>query len=84
MAPVRIDYVVKDLSASGNVVLQGQADLASNSAHRLAALKYSMGEKHFYLIEWEEDGVRSRNHYLAGTPPYDLDTYRRWMAEAGL
>ena len=38
-----------------------------------------------WIIEWTtENGKSGRNHYLAGTPPFDLEQYRAWLMRAGL
>ncbi len=46
-------------------------------------MPYSAAAKRFYLIEWEGPAGKGRNHYMAGNPPFDLATYKRWMAAAG-
>ena len=77
-----ISYKIRDLAADSAVVLEGNTILAPNSCRNLGRLFYSMGEKHFYLIEWECDGVKGRNHYMAGTPPFDLKTCIGWLEQA--
>ncbi len=37
-------------------------------------------DQQLYLIEWEVGGRKFGSHYLAGTPPFDLERYRSvWL-----
>jgi len=38
----------------------------------------------FYRLEWQGDGIRSRNHYLAGPRPFDLAQCRQWYESEAL
>lgn len=75
--PVEIRFSVKDALA-GTTVCQGGATVPQG-VKRLAQIPYSQGEKRFYLIEWEQNGHRGRNHYLAGNPPFSLEEYRAFL-----
>ncbi|HEY5583114.1 MAG TPA: hypothetical protein VIK78_01315 [Ruminiclostridium sp.] len=33
------------------------------------------------LIEWNIKGNKYFNHYLAGSPLFDFDTYKSWLDE---
>ena len=34
-------------------------------------------EKRMLIIEWTlSDGTKGKNHYLAGFPPFDFETYK--------
>jgi beta-mannosidase len=81
---IQVKYTVKDISSGEMVVSESFAQIDSNSSKQINNLRYSMGEKHFYLIEWEYDGIKGKNHYLAGTPPFDLNEYVKWLKEIGL
>ncbi len=41
------------------------------------------GEKRFYLIEWELDGVKYKNHYFTNIIDIDYDYYVKCMKKAG-
>ncbi len=59
------------------------ATLAPNSRTTLGRVPQSEAPA-FYRIVWEGDGARSRNHYLAGPRPFDLETCRKWYESEGL
>ena len=40
-------------------------------------------EKRFYLIEWELDGVKYKNHYFTNIIDIDYDYYVSCMKKAG-
>lgn len=36
-------------------------------------------DKKLFIIEWETDKFSDgSNHYIAGSPAFDLDTFKRW------
>lgn len=84
LSPVTVKYRVSSVAEDERTLLEGSADIPANTNCFVAKLPYSMGTKHFYLIEWEYDGVRGKNHYLSGTPPYDLNWYIDCLIKAGL
>ena len=61
---------------SKQLLAQGEAQLSPNQKKELFSLPFSQGEKHFYLIEWESELGKGKNHYLCGLPPFDLQWYR--------
>ncbi len=79
-----VHYTVTDIADHDRIVLSGDTTILPNSSAIIGSLPYSMGEKHFYQIEWTYDGKKGKNHYLAGTPPFDLDFYKDCMKKAGL
>jgi len=76
---IALDYEIRDAD-SGEVVAGGGATAVADAVTAIGRIPFSMGEKRFYLIEWESASGRGRNHYLAGNPPFDLETYRRWLS----
>jgi beta-mannosidase len=73
-----LEYAVSDAD-SAEVVAAGKAIAQGDAVTVLGRLPFSMGEKRFYLLEWKTTSGRGRNHYLAGNPPFDLETYRGWL-----
>ena len=61
---------------SKQLLAQGEAQLSPDQKKELFSLPFSQGEKHFYLIEWESELGKGKNHYLCGLPPFDLQWYR--------
>jgi len=75
---IALEYEVRDAD-SGDVVGRGKTMARGDAVTVVDRIPFSMGEKRFYLLEWETPSGRGRNHYLAGNPPFDLETYRGWL-----
>ncbi len=80
---LQVDYAVRDVD-SGEVLAQGRAVAAADRVTVLGSIPFTMGEKHFYVLEWTSALGPGSSHYLAGNPPFDLATYRGWLDKAGL
>ncbi|MHB1357225.1 MAG: glycoside hydrolase family 2 protein [Anaerolineae bacterium] len=78
-----VRYTVTD-QGSGEVVLRGEGTAFRDASTRLAAIPFSMGSKHLYVIRWENVLGNGVNHYLAGNPPFELEQYVGWMKQSGL
>ena len=79
---VEVRYSVKDVE-TGQVLLEGRRVAVADAVTTLGKVPYSAAAKRFYLIEWDGPAGKGRNHYLAGNPPFDVATYKRWMIAAG-
>ena len=66
-----------------DALAQGSKKSSADSASILDENPYSNSSKRFYLIEWNGDGCSGKNHYMAGTPPFDLLVYKSWLEMAG-
>ena len=82
LAEAQVRYRLWDAD-SGKVSCQGEARLAANAATDLGAIDHVPATRRFFIIEWECGGGVHRNHYLAGEPPFDLNTYLEWMHKVG-
>jgi len=72
-------YRVRDVE-SGTEVLAGAFVATPNGNTRLGRLPLSRGDHRLFLLEWESEGRRGGNHYLAGSPPFSCDRYREtWL-----
>lgn len=78
-----VKYKVTDLS-NHTVLFEGEAVTKANDAVKLNSIAFLEGETHFYLIEWQYDGISGKNHYLSGKAPYDFKSYVSWLKEAEL
>ena len=78
-----VAYRVTDAD-TGEVVAEGIGSASADSVSLLARIPWSAALKRFYLIEWNAGSYAGTNHYLLGSPPFNLDTYRRWIHKAGL
>ena len=61
----------------GKVYLEGSFNIVPNENKKINMVKIMYSEKKLFIIEWTlSDGTSGRNHYLAGYPPFDFDTYK--------
>ena len=79
---ISLEYSVRDVD-TGEVLSSGQAIASADSVTTLGQISFSMGEKRFYLLEWQSALGGDRSHYLAGNPPFELARYRGWLEKAG-
>ena len=57
----------------------------ANATVEVDRIRISHGDQRLMLMEWTINGVRSVNHYVLGTPPFDFDRYKSWLKKiAGL
>ncbi len=78
-----IVYRVYDLSDQ-TLVAKGQITLPSNCAAEICEIPEKIEGFHFFLMEWEADGVQGKNYYVQAKAPYDFDEYYRYMQESGM
>ena len=78
----KVSYKVSDV-ASGEILLEGDAELEANGAKTLAFLD-ATDEGKLLLIEYQVDGKKLINHYLCGKPTYDYATLRDLLKKADL
>lgn len=78
-----IKFKVTDLSER-SVLYDEEADINSNNITILKKLPFVDGETHFYLLEWQYDDVKGKNHYVSGSVPFDFNKYISWLKEAAL
>lgn len=75
-------YKVYELTESCEKVLiqEGRFDLEPNGIRTLTKIPVMYSDKRMFIMAWEtDDGNVGYNHYLAGMPPFDLETYTKWM-----
>lgn len=71
-------FSIRDADSAA-VLLAGALSIPANTNVGLGQLRAPRGVQQLFLIEWEANGVRGVNHYLLGTPPFDLERYRGWL-----
>lgn len=74
-----IQYQVTDFE-TGEMLAEGTTKVGER-VEPLTTLPYREKEKHFYVINWKTEDESGINHYLCGEPNYDLEVYRRFLAE---
>ena len=66
----------------GVVIGEGKTTIPAQKALKLCRIDSRFDVKEYYIAEWEDErGVKGINHYLSGTPSYDLDEYRRFYRD---
>jgi beta-mannosidase len=75
---VEVEYRVWDADG-GETVAEGTFVAPANQNWQVARIRAYASDRRFFLIEWEVDGERFGNHYLAGSPPFSLARYRAWL-----
>jgi beta-mannosidase len=83
LTPVAGRVVVRDAD-TGRVLLESDFSVEANGkavAGRIAAVDSPA----MWLIDWRlHQGGEHHSHYLAGSPPVSLETYRRWLGALGV
>ncbi len=82
-SPADVRYSVTD-AASGKPVSQGEIHLDPNQTWQADRIRGYASDQRLYLIEWQVGGTTFGNHYLSGTPPFSLETYRGWLEQIAL
>ena len=71
-------YSITDAD-TGETLLAGDVSTPANENRSLGRIPVSHGHQRLFLIRWTADGVEYGNHYLLGSPPFDLGRYRAWL-----
>lgn len=71
------DYEVSDID-SGKILAKGEFNAKANTSTAVTRLMAFYSDQKMLLIKWTVNGKTYYNHYLAGMPPFDLETYKRW------
>jgi len=68
---------------SGETVWEQDFAIPANGRINPAALDADAGRQKMLLLSWTlDDGTRGVNHYLCGTPAFELEQYRRqWLPQ---
>lgn len=73
-----VDYRVSEADTQ-ETIAQGEFRVPANENWQVARLRTFAAEQRLYIIEWTVNGQPFGNHYLAGSPPFELDRYRGWL-----
>ncbi len=71
-------YKVSDI-VTGEVFAEGEYEVGAESACEVDSFRVCQGEQRMLLIEWENNGEVSYNHYLLGAAPFDFEKYLEWL-----
>jgi len=75
---VTVRYKVWDAD-DDSLQLQGTVVVPAHQNRQAGRIRTYASDQKLYLIEWQVNGKRFGNHYLAGLPPVSLAQYRRWL-----
>jgi len=73
-------YTVTDADTR-EVLASGEFEVKANQNADLGFVELFYSDKRMLLIEWEANGVKGHNHYLAGYPAYELEWYKKHLPE---
>lgn len=64
---------------SGDVVFESNFTSPANTSVRIGSVKVFYSEQRFFVIEWEADGEKGRNHYVCGYPAISFKRYKKFL-----
>ena len=79
---VRVSYRVTDIT-EGKTLLESEVTAPANSSVCVWRKELLPNERHFYLMEWEYDGVKGKNHYMTNIIDIDFDSYVKNAKKCG-
>ncbi|MBP3359918.1 MAG: glycoside hydrolase family 2 [Clostridia bacterium] len=74
------EYRVSNID-TGEILAEGRFDADENVNTEIIRLPVMYSEKGMLLIEWKIGGKKYFNHYLYGSPAFDLEKYRGWYGK---
>ena len=77
---IRGHFTIRDADTD-ELLLEGAAEAGPNGNRDLGAIPADPSRQRLFLIEWELNGEKGFNHYLLGSPPFELARYRAWLAK---
>jgi beta-mannosidase len=78
--PAEVRYRVWQAD-SNETVAEGTFYIPANQNWQVDRIRIFAGDQHLYLIEWQVGDTRAGNHYLAGSPPFDVQRYQVWLPQ---
>jgi len=64
---------------TGETLLDDSFTSPPNQNWQVGRIRTFASQQRLYLIEWKIDQRTFGNHYLSGTPPFNLDQCKRWL-----
>ena len=78
----KVRYSVTDVT-TGEKLVESTITAKADSVTAVWNKDMIEGEKHFYIIEWEFDGVKGKNHYFTNIIDIDYESYKDAMQKVG-
>ena len=79
---VAVDYKVTDMT-TGQLLITTQYESQENSSNAVWKKAVQPKEQHFYLIEWEYNGIKGKNHFMTGLRNINLLEYLKYADKCG-
>lgn len=73
---------IKDID-TGDIVFEAEVTAQADKSTVIGKVPYVRNKQRFFVISWKGD-ASGYNHYLAGQPPFDFETYKGWLKKSGL
>lgn len=80
---INIKFKVTDI-IEDKVIITGETELSGDSAEEIGKIAVTDTEHKMYLIEWEADGKKYKNHYYTNLKDVDYDSYMEAMKKCGI
>lgn len=77
-----VKYTVTDIT-NNKMIISGSVELGIDGAETLESVAVSETDHVMYLIEWETNGVKYKNHYYTNLKNIDYSSYKRDMEACG-
>lgn len=78
LQPAVLEYKVYDIDTD-EVFAADKITVGANANLRAEAIRMMYTEKRFLVIEYKLNDKIYYNHYLAGNPAFDFNTYKLWL-----
>ena len=78
---VSLSYAIEDITSS-TIIASGEKVLTANDTFVLGDIPVEPKRQTLYRITWKARNEAGVNHYLAGSPPFDLKQYRHRLNAA--
>ena len=78
----KVRFSVTDVT-TGEKLIESTVTAKADSVTAVWNKDMIEGEKHFYIIEWEFDGVKGKNHYFTNIIDIDYESYKDAMQKVG-
>jgi beta-mannosidase len=72
------NYKVTDLD-TGETIMESTAEFTADAVTSLGKITLNEKDRRFLMISWDISGNSYFNHYLTGSPPYDLSWYHNCL-----
>ena len=66
------------------VIITGETELSEDSAEEIGKIAVTDTEHKMYLIEWETDEKKYKNHYYTNLKDIDYHSYMEAMEKCGM